>query len=169
MAAMPADTAFPACPAVVRDATPADVPALERCYGKADHRDRVRTADGKNLRYLVAEVDGQVVGFGRLALVWHPAVSGAAFFPRMSNLNVREDMRRRGFGTLLIKTMENLTRAAGYPRICVGVQTGNDVALRLYTRLGYQPITGQPAAAPPRPAHVAVLQLAKELSGRPAE
>ena len=158
-----------ACPAIVRDATLADVPGLERCYDQAAHRDRILTADGKTLRYLVVEFNREIVGFGRLATARSPAMPSAEYFPRMSNLNVREDMRRRGFASLLIRTMEDLARGMGHPRIYVGVQRDNRPALALYTKLGYQPIHTAPvqsAAGPHVPGAARrfwVIQMVKPL------
>ena len=126
----------------VRDAVLADVPALDRCYGQASHAERIRTADGKNRRYLVVEVAGEVVGFGRLFLEQPPDAHRFPYAPRICNLNVRPDMRGRGLATLLIREMERLALAAGHRVLYLGVNKDNATALSLYRRLGYEPIPG---------------------------
>src|ERR1035437_4916365 len=81
---------------VVRDATVADVAALDRCYDRANHAKRIAAADGKACRYVVVEVDGEVVGFGRLWLAnppGPPKEANSPYVPRICNLNVRGDMR----------------------------------------------------------------------------
>ncbi|MBN1558381.1 MAG: GNAT family N-acetyltransferase [Lentisphaerae bacterium] len=123
----------------IRDAVPEDVPALDQCY-PADHAARIRRADGRNARYLVVETAaGEVVGFGRLTLdppTWMGRQGNRANF--INNLNVREDMRGRGFGTALIRAMEEMARAAGCTALHMGVKKDNEKVLSLYTRLGYQ-------------------------------
>ena len=133
---------------MVRDATAADVAALKRCYRPADHAERIRTADGRARRYLVVETDGQVAGFGRLVLAETPDLPMVGLVPRIVNLNVRPDLRRRGLATALIREMERLARAAGHERVYIGVSPGNSPARSLYTRLGFAPMEPQPPRRP---------------------
>jgi ribosomal protein S18 acetylase RimI-like enzyme len=146
---------------VVRDATMADLAALERCLPRADHAERIRTADGRARRYLVAESGGEVAGFARLFLTGSRSEPDALPFPRMANLNVRPDMRGRGLATALIREMERLARAAGHEAIYLGVHEENAPARSLYERLGYRPIEGAPLDAARR-----VVRMAKRLRPR---
>jgi GNAT superfamily N-acetyltransferase len=141
------------CPAlppghVVRDATMADIRALESCYRQASHAERIRAADGRTLRYFVVEVDREVVGFGRLVLAEPLHQRKVGYLPRIVNLNVRQDMRGRGLATSLIQAMEQVARAAGHRVLYIGVHPQNAQALPLYRRLGYEPVEGQPAREP---------------------
>jgi GNAT superfamily N-acetyltransferase len=156
---------------VIRDASMADLEALERCYRRADHAERIRTADGRTRRYLVVELEGEVVGFGRVMLAASPSDRAALCFPRIANLNVRPDMRRRGLATALVLAMERIARAAGHRVVHMGVNRDNARAGPLYRRLGYEPVEGPPApdspadarGLPPRRGR-GVITLAKRLA-----
>ncbi len=129
---------------LIRDAAMADLAALELCYPGVDHAGRIRGADGLAVRYLVIESGGEVTGFGRLFLA-APLSGGAGLPPpRVSNLNVRPDLRGRGLGSALVREMERLARAAGHGVLHIGVSRENERALALYRRLGYDPLAEQP-------------------------
>jgi ribosomal protein S18 acetylase RimI-like enzyme len=125
----------------IRDAALGDVSALDLCY-PADHAKRIHDADGRNVRYLAIEAAGEVVGFGRLTME-QPTRSDErrCLAGVINNLNVRPDMRGRGFGTALIRAMEDMARAAGCAALQLGVKKENARVLALYTRLGYQPFS----------------------------
>ncbi|MCG3179595.1 MAG: hypothetical protein BIFFINMI_01933 [Phycisphaerae bacterium] len=129
-----------AATAVVRDATPADVPGLDACYACARHAERIAGADGVAVRYLLIESAGVVAGFGRLILSDRRDRSGLNYTPRIVNLNVRPDLQGRGFGSLLIGAMERIARSAGCRALYIGASRDNPRALALYLRLGYGPI-----------------------------
>lgn len=134
-------------PAVnVRDATIDDVPALRACLDIERHAERIASADGFHSRYVVVEAGGQVVGFGRLTLRLSEVREkwGAAVAPRITNLNVREDMRGRGFGSALIVGMERMTVEAGFDRLHIGAHPQNKRTLGIYLRLGYEVMEQQP-------------------------
>ncbi len=134
--------------AIVRDATPADVPGLQACYDQARHAERVARADGKACRYLVAEFGGQIVGFGSLVYEQSASRRPIRYLPWIANLNVREDMQSRGFGSLLIRAMERMAADAGHAAVYIGSNATNPRALALYQRLGFE-IVEEPLAQPP--------------------
>jgi GNAT superfamily N-acetyltransferase len=148
---------------VVRDATPADVPALTACYAPARHAERIRAADGRTVRYLVVEVAGEVVGFGRLVLVQPAHGRLMRYLPVIMNLNVRADMRNRGLATVLIRTMERMAREAGCHVLHIGVHRQNTPAFSLYRSLGFAPFD-DPAVDPDAARRAAVVHLRKTLS-----
>jgi GNAT superfamily N-acetyltransferase len=136
---------------VVRDASLSDVQALSAVrYADqpAIHRDRLRDADGRNLRYLVAHVDETIVGFV-LLVFRHPATWGdadsAEYLPGIVDLYVAESWRGRGIGTAIMRHMEELVLCAGHNRLYLGVDPiENPRAYELYLRLGYQPLQTDP-------------------------
>ena len=155
--------------AVVRDATLADVPGLERCLDRANHRKRVQAADGRSSRYLVVEVDRQVVAFARLVLAPPGDRPALPYLPKIVNLNVRPDMHSRGLGSLLIGEIERIARSAGCRVLHIGANTDNPRALALYQRLGFAPVDAPPAEGTPefaeadRLRHAGVIYLSKPL------
>lgn len=134
--------------AVIRDATEADIPDLRAILPNVDHLRRIRSCDGGRARYLVAEYEGHVVGFGRISfeiLPDRPAGRPRPPLPWIANLNVRADCRGRGFGTLIIRGLERAARERGLSVAYIGVNKDNAPAYSLYSRLGYKPVDYAPA------------------------
>ncbi len=132
----------------IREATPDDVPALERvkAQGGAGHRDRV--TQGFPFRTLLAEDDGDVVGYAFLLFAappfWQPR-----YVPQLVDLQVRPDRRARGVGTALVHASEAAIRAHGAPALYLAVDPDdNPRALALYLRLGYTILDPAPVDEP---------------------
>jgi GNAT superfamily N-acetyltransferase len=127
-------------------------------YGEhtAIHRDRIGDAVLGYVRYLVAERDEIVVGYGLLVLerpsVW--AFAGPVEFttgstsdllPQVVDLYVAEAQRGQGFGRRLISHMENVALSEGYDRLFLSVDPkDNGAAHELYLRLGFVPLQAEP-------------------------
>lgn len=79
----------------------------------------------------VAEVDGEVVGYGQLT---HWKGRGAA---EISNLAVAVAWRGHGIGTEIIQTLLAIARANQIQRVEIGAAKSNPRALALYRRLGF--------------------------------
>ena len=64
---------------------------------------------------------------------------------QMIDLLIREDLRGRGWGTILVGEMEKMARQAGHQEMFLQVEPDNNArALKLYQRLGYEPIESRP-------------------------
>jgi GNAT superfamily N-acetyltransferase len=90
---------------------------------------------------LLADLEGQIVGYG--SLVWvsqYPCFRGAGI-PEIQDLVVAEKHRGAGLGTRLIHALESRARAAGHLQLGIGVGLHRDYgsAQRLYSSLGYIP------------------------------
>ncbi len=86
---------------------------------------------------LIAEEDGRrVVGFVQL----YPSFSSILAAPMylLSDLFVRPEIRRRGVGTLLLKSTIETARAAGAVRLELATAMTNRPAQRLYEALGWR-------------------------------
>jgi ribosomal protein S18 acetylase RimI-like enzyme len=86
---------------------------------------------------LVAESgDGAVIGFVQL----YPSFSSIHAAPMyvLSDLFVMSELRRRGVGTLLLKSAIETARAAGAVRVELATAMTNRPAQRLYEALGWQ-------------------------------
>jgi GNAT superfamily N-acetyltransferase len=135
----------------VRDAQPEDVPGLAavgHSESSAIHLDRIQDAAEHNVRYLVAESRGTILGYGLLVLERPPAwpdTSPTDYLPLIIDLHVAEESRGRGIGTRMIGRMELIARRAGYKELYMTVDPVENLrALALYIRLGYVPVQTEP-------------------------
>jgi len=144
---------------VVRAATLDDYEAMTSLYTETDRlnhewlpqlfppvtgpirsRDYVaRQLADPNVRYLVAELAGRIVGL--LLAIHHDVPSTPWFHARryveVQDLTVDSAARRRGVGRLLIDATEAWARERGATSIDLTVIEANENALRFYERLGF--------------------------------
>ena len=85
---------------------------------------------------ILAEVDGQTVGFACLRLV--PYMSGDEPYAELTDLFVAEGFRRRGVARALMAHVEQLARAGGATDMILLTGHENDGAQAFYRALGYQ-------------------------------
>lgn len=135
---------------LIREAEERDIPALERVkvLGGVAHRDRVANLLHAPMCTLVAEDDGEVVGYAFLMLetppFWTPR-----FVPQLVDLQVREDRRSHGYGSALVRAAETSIRTRGGTTLYLAVDPDdNPRALALYRRLGFTVIDAQPVDEP---------------------
>ncbi|HEX3269261.1 MAG TPA: GNAT family N-acetyltransferase [Ktedonobacterales bacterium] len=125
---------------LVREATSQDYDALADVLvsafgGSYDHtRARIEAEAGEgDGRYLVGEVDGQLVG--GLKLYEHDGRAGIYAF------GVSQEERGKGYGRAILQQTIEIARADGFPRIYLEVDDDNTVARRLYESSGFQTTT----------------------------
>jgi GNAT superfamily N-acetyltransferase len=135
---------------LIREAEERDIPALERvkALGGVAHADRVHHVHDTPMRVLLAEDDGEVVGYAFLLLgippFWKPR-----YVPQLVDLQVREDCRDRGYGTALVHASEALIRDNGGEALYLAVDPDhNPRTLALYRRLGYVALDQYPVDEP---------------------
>jgi GNAT superfamily N-acetyltransferase len=136
---------------LIRDARSADLPGLAAIrYADclAVHTDRLRDAASGHLRFLVAERDGVIVGFGLLVFsrptTW-PDGGTTDRLPGILDLYVADVHRGRGVGTALIRHMEGIAVGERCDRLFLSVDPReNSRAYALYMRLGYQALQAEP-------------------------
>lgn len=134
-----------------RDALPGDLPALTEIKGagsQAVHTDRLRDAAQGDLRYMVLEAGGRVVGFALLVFRRPPHWSDTADtsrLPQIVDLQIHPNLRGRGYGSIFLEQIERAAAAAGASALYLSVDpVENPRACALYLRLGYQPLQEQP-------------------------
>lgn len=137
-------------PYLVRDATPADGPALvellnrvgqEQVYIADEYAQLSAEQQATLIRQrmptvqciLVAEQYGTVAGSlemvrGTMHKNQHTAVFGMALFP---------DFRGRGLGSGLLRAAEEWAGSVGVAKVTLAVFATNTAAIRMYHRLGY--------------------------------
>ena len=121
----------------VRAATEADVEAIaasEAANLGADAWSAGLVAEGltgdlPTVRYLVAEVDGTVVG--------HAVASIVADIAELQRIAVAEEARRTGVATALLDEVVALAREAGADRLLLEVRDDNRGALGFYAGRGF--------------------------------
>lgn len=147
-------------PITIRPATIADYDAMTTLYGEVDRmshgmlpaifppadrpwRSRADIAAAladPHARYLVAEVDGRVIG---LLLAKYHATPAAPWFNarryvEVEDLTVLSTARRGGAGSALMRAGEDWARTLGVTTVDLQVIEPNDGARRFYERLGYR-------------------------------
>jgi GNAT superfamily N-acetyltransferase len=81
--------------------------------------------------FLIARLEGRPVGCGAL----RPMADGAVEVKRMF---VEPEMRGRRFGQIILASLEEYARRAGYARVCLETGVRQPEAIRLYERAGYR-------------------------------
>jgi len=101
----------------------------------ADERQRWLAEHGDNYPVIVAELDGEVVGWGSLSRYgerpgWKFTVENAVY--------VRHNCRGRGIGKLLLEKLIEEARMLGYHCIIAQVVGGNEASFKLHERAGFE-------------------------------
>ena len=146
--------AAPAADIVVRDATDADIPAIQSIYGQevlhglasfeevpptvAEMRRRRREILALGLPYLVAEIDGRVAGYGHAGPYRHrPAYRHTV----EDSVYVGLEMRGLGVGGRLLGALiVACERGPWRQMIAVIGDRGNAGSIRLHQRFGFREI-----------------------------
>ena len=122
---------------MIREAAPDDVPAiagLERDNLGADAWSAGLVAEGVHgllptVLYLVAEVDGKVVGYAAASIV--------ADIAELQRIAVDPGHRRTGLATDLLAAITQRARDADADRVLLEVREDNAGALRFYAAAGF--------------------------------
>lgn len=139
-------------PIFLRDATPADLPAIQSIYaphvlhGSASFEMEVPDLNELGVRlarvrdaglpYLVAELDGEVVGYG-YAAPYRPRP--AYRFTAEDSVYVRDGLEGRGIGRLLLERLIQRCEQQGYRQMIAMVgDSGNLASVGLHERLGFR-------------------------------
>ena len=84
---------------------------------------------------IVAEIDGQVVGWGSLS----PFHARSAFRNTVENsVYVHSDFHARGIGSLLLQHLIEQARPLGHHAIIAAIDAGQPASLRLHAKCGFE-------------------------------
>jgi ribosomal-protein-alanine N-acetyltransferase len=111
----------------------------ERCFDEEfrfDRRSMKAYAEARNAVSLIAEKEGEIVGFA----IAHINRIAAGWRGYIVTLDVAAEYRRRGLAAQMMQAVEMLAETAGAQRIELHVFTENDAAIRFYERAGYERI-----------------------------
>ena len=139
---------------IIRDATEADVPAVAAIYGHhvlhglasfeeqapaaADMLDRYHAVRKGGFPYLVAVVDGEVVGYSYATLYrTRPAYRHTL----EDSVYVREGFGGRGIGAALLQALLERCRAGPWKQMVAVIgDSGNHPSINLHLRLGFRKV-----------------------------
>jgi ribosomal-protein-alanine N-acetyltransferase len=82
-------------------------------------------------RYLIMETNDDIIGYGGMWTIIDEA--------HVTNIAVRADYRGRGYGNRLLKELQRTAVFFGAARMTLEVRVSNEVAQRLYRKLGFEP------------------------------
>jgi GNAT superfamily N-acetyltransferase len=128
----------------IRNMKPGDPPALAAAFAHMNKKQEQyarylqENVGGKRVT-LVAELEGQIVGYTNL--IWEPVYESFRVqdIPEINDMNVVAPLRRNGIGTKMIDAAEGVARSKGKTTVGIGVGVTADYAIaqRLYPKLGY--------------------------------
>ncbi len=103
--------------------------------------------DGDAAHFLVAVVDGQIVGFGLLYLAITKTGKKKSHLPKLSDLYISEAYRRKGVATALVRARETIALQAGHAELYVSIDPAESAGMiALAHKLGYVALQAQPYA-----------------------
>ncbi|UNK53503.1 GNAT family N-acetyltransferase [Rahnella aceris] len=129
---------------LIREGTVQDAPVLAQLLGDLDYPNRseaiaervAKMAVNPDSRLLVAETEGQAVGF--ISLHFIPQIALAGEFCRISYLCVSDHARGSGIGQKLLDEAERLAADRGSDRMEVHSHTRRVRAHTFYARAQYE-------------------------------
>ena len=118
----------------IRNAEERDLPQIagleKQNFSLPWDEDMLRTQLGEQYIFLIAEENGQVLGYVGVQCVLDEGY--------MSNLAVESAQRRRGIGSLLLAGLRREAQRRGLSFITLEVRPSNSPAIALYQKHGYR-------------------------------
>jgi len=126
---------------IIRQMQPKDVKAISEleilCFSDPWSENSIASELNNRLSYwLVAEVDGKIVGY-----VGSQSVLDGA---DMTNLAVAQEYRRQGIGETLVNDLVAHLRQKGIIALLLEVRASNAPAIALYQHLGFEQVGRRP-------------------------
>lgn len=112
---------------IIRTATETDLPFLEK-NDRHIRLSEIKALIGQN-RILLAEIDGDTVGWLRWSLFWDNT-------PFMNMLYFLDGYRGKGYGRQIVEHWENQMRQEGYGSVMTS-SLSDEQAQHFYRKLGY--------------------------------
>ncbi len=139
----------------IREATLNDLPTLlafeqalityERPFapnlkkGKISYYDLAAYIQAADIRVVVAEIDGQLVGSGYALIKKNKAYKAPQYFVYLGFMYVVAEFRGRGINGRIIKDLIDWGKAQGYTEVQLEVYAENESAIKAYTKAGLVP------------------------------
>ncbi len=164
---------------IVRDATPADAPALAAIYGydalhgtgtfeeaapsAEDMAARLRAVRDKGLPWVVVEEDGRVLGYAYAG----PYRTRSAYrYTAEDSVYVAPEARGRGVGRLALEAVIAACEALGLRQMVAVIgDSRNAGSVALHRALGFEPCGALPAVGWKHGRWLDVVMMQKDLNG----
>jgi ribosomal-protein-alanine N-acetyltransferase len=120
----------------IRSMTVEDIPQVleieSLCFTVPWSREAFEMEIEKNkfARYIVAEVDGRITGYGGMWFIIDEA--------HVTNIAVHPEYRGKGYGNLIVDAMVKIADAQGIYQMTLEVRASNHVAQNLYGKFGFE-------------------------------
>lgn len=122
--------------------TPEDMEKfLSSTYSEEIQRKEIEDA---SMTTLLAECDGTVAGFAQIKMAKAPNCVKGPSPIEIKRFYVEKSFHGRGVAQELMRTAEEIARAAGAKTIWLGVWEHNDRAIAFYRKIGFFPVGNQP-------------------------
>jgi len=136
----------------IRPAERADLPAINAIYNEeirtgvatwdydpwpAEQRQRWFDDRAPEEPVLVADIEGNVAGFGYLA--WYRGKIGYQY-TREDTVYIHPAYQRRGLGALLLEALIAQARSRGIHTLIAQIETSNEPSIALHERFGFLPL-----------------------------
>ena len=116
-----------------------DIPGTAYFDLELDHLSRYYDSGSEARTYFIlTEESGRVIGGAGME-----KFSGFDRCAELQKLYVAEGWKDRGYGKLLMKTIEEYARAAGFRRLYLETHSNLEVAMRMYEKYGFH-LIGRP-------------------------
>jgi phosphinothricin acetyltransferase len=135
--------------ATVRDVLPADLSAINDIYNHfvqhstCTYQEEPESMEGRRRWFrhhgerhpvIVAEVDGQVIGWGSLS-AYH--ARSAYRFTVENSVYIHHKHHRRGIGSLLLQDLISRARSLGHRAIIAGIDADQPASIALHGKFGF--------------------------------
>lgn len=88
--------------------------------------------NNKNSKYIIAEINNEIVGFAGISLVLDTA--------DITNIVVKKDFRGKGISTILLENIINLAKSNNCHNVNLEVNSTNVIAINLYKKFGFNQV-----------------------------
>ena len=140
---------------IIREATQADLPILldfeqaliayERPFapnlrkGKISYYDLSAYIKAADVRVVVAEIAGKIVGSGYALIKENKVYKAPQYYVYLGFMYVVDEYRGQGINSQIMKDLIDWGKAQGYTEFQLDVYAENEIALKAYTKAGLVP------------------------------
>lgn len=130
----------------IRQATMVDMEQLCKVRNNEQlFREYLEECDGERAYFLVGEIEEKIVGFGLVYLDITKRGKKKSHLPKLSDLYVAQEYRKKGVGKALVEARELLAKQYGYSEIYVSIDPFESIEMiNLAKKLDYEAIQAQP-------------------------
>ena len=88
--------------------------------------------ENENSKYIVAMLDGEIVGFAGIWIVIDVA--------HVTNIVIKKNLRKSGIGSILLQELIKMCKDLNLKEITLEVNENNNAAINLYKKFGFEKV-----------------------------